>query len=97
MLLTNETATFEQILTKELRHAVGADIAVGYCGLSAITSFSPALIDVAKRGRVRLVLGMYRVDGSISTGTPQDSPRIHAGEECGDPQGFEMPSLKWRS
>lgn len=77
MLLTNETATFEQILTKELRHAVGVDIAVGYCGLSAITSFSLALIDVAKRGRVRLVLGMYRVDGSISHNLRRSLSELH--------------------
>lgn len=66
MLNTNESLTFEKVFSREIKRSTGVDIAVGYCGLGAATAFHKELVRVARKGRVRLILGMYRVDGSLS-------------------------------
>lgn len=66
MLNTNESPTFKEVFSREIKRSTGVDIAVGYCGLATVTAFHEELVRVARRGRVRLVLGMYRVDGSLS-------------------------------
>lgn len=67
MINTNEKAgsktSFGDVLQQELNRSTGVDIAVGFCGLSAVQAYRPSLLKVAKRGRVRFILGMYRVDG----------------------------------
>lgn len=67
MINTNEKAgsktSFGDVLQQELNRSTGVDIAVGFCGLSAVEAYRPSLLKVAKRGRVRFILGMYRVDG----------------------------------
>ncbi len=65
MLNTNESPTFEKIFSREIKRSTGVDIAVGYCGFGAVKRFHAELVRVAQKGRVRLILGMYRVDGSL--------------------------------
>lgn len=67
MHYTNQKIAFRTVLEQELKRASAVDIAVGYCGLSAITKYSAALTKIARTGRVRLVLGMYRSEGAFTS------------------------------
>ena len=68
MNYTNAKIPFRNVLEQELRRASAVDIAVGFCGLSAVTNYAEELKRIARIGRVRLVLGMYRSQGAFSQG-----------------------------
>ena len=66
MFYTNEELAFADVVEQRLKTCTAADIAVGYCGFDMIKRFGPALRKAAAKGRVRLILGMYRIQGTLS-------------------------------
>ena len=77
MFNTNQKTPFSHIVAAELARSTSADIAVGYCGLSAVQQAKKALLKVASKGRVRLVLGMYRIDGSLTNKLREELCELH--------------------
>lgn len=65
MFYTNRSVKFGTALSKQLKNCTELDIAVGFCGLDMIKKYRRQLEAIAHRGRVRLILGMYRLDGSL--------------------------------
>lgn len=77
MFNTNQKTPFSDIVAAELARSTSADIAVGYCGLTAVQQAKKALLKVAAKGRVRLVLGMYRIDGSLTNKLREELCELH--------------------
>lgn len=68
MIYTNESkpkGSFRFLLDKHLMSATSVDICVGYCAWKTVKNYIPKLVRIAKHGRVRLILGMYRLDGAL--------------------------------
>lgn len=68
MIYTNESkpnGTFRFLLDTNLKSATSVDICVGYCSWKTVKKYVPKLVRIAKHGRVRLILGMYRLDGAL--------------------------------
>lgn len=61
MIYTNESSasSLEPAILKALRLAVSLDIAVGYLGSSFSAKVEKAILNLSKKGKVRLLLGMY--------------------------------------
>lgn len=66
MFYTNDAVDFDSVLTRQLNSCTEVDIAVGFCGLDMVKKYRPKLEKIASRGRVRLILGMYRYDGALT-------------------------------
>ena len=77
MICTNHTTKFQTALDNQIKTAKSLDICVGYCANKTIELYSQRLINIAKTGPVRLILGMYQGEGAFSAALYSNLIQLH--------------------